>query len=386
VAYYDDLDFARFSSAYRRLDPEARPSLDQYLLERSVDDGLVASYGKLAQIDTTLLERTGDHARVEVRLSYVTSLSEHRQVVVHDLVRRDGRWWLSPVVSDPSVPPDQLVRRPAVTFLSQGRRRVTTGTTAYADILDRPEVVTQSARLVRVDGRWVVIGEVFNTDVDPADVTITVQLLDARGRVLAQYNAAEIVLHKLLPKEGTPFRVEFEGIAGALDVGDLAGGAFDPNAVTPLEIDDADVASFAVYTKAVVTGRDLDRSLVAEDLSVETHADGTWLTGQLRNDGTVEVTIPHLLLTYRDADGGLAWVDHVYLDQAVRPQRSIDFRVRIDSGAGITPTALTGATYDNGIGSVATGPHGGPLLALDGAGRFAGLDVAVAGFAREDRS
>ncbi len=380
-AYYDDIDFSRLASAHDRLDPTERPSLDQYLLERSVTDGLVASYGKLERIETRLLRSTAAEATVLAEVSYVTALERYEVEFEHDLVRRAGRWYLRPVESDRAIPPDQFVRRTAIDFLSQGRRRVTVGTTAYADILDRPETDTVDARLLRVDDRWVLVGEVVNTDVDPADVTVTGQILDEDGEVLAQYDAAQITVHKLLPKERAPFRIEFEGIAGALDVRDPSAGEFTPGAVTELVIDDDAVAGFAVYTKAVVTGRELDRPLQLQQARVVDGPEGRELVGTLRNDGTDEVTIPHLLLTHRGPDGRVLWVDHAYLESAIRPQRSIDFRVPISDTDDVAVLDLPGGVYDNGLSDLADGwPAREPLLDLgDAAG---GIDVFAVGFSR----
>ena len=46
-AWYDDLDFRRFRDAYNRLNPQTRPDFEQFMLEQSVQSGLVASYAKL---------------------------------------------------------------------------------------------------------------------------------------------------------------------------------------------------------------------------------------------------------------------------------------------------------------------------------------------------
>lgn len=379
-AYYDDIDFSRLPSAHDRLDPEERPSLEQFLLERSVTDGLVASYGKLERIETRRVGSDGDVATVVADLSYVTSLQRYEATVEHELVRRSGRWYLRPQEVDRTIPPDQFVRRNAIDFLSQGRRRVTVDTTVYADILDRPETDTVDARLLRVDGRWVLVGELVNTDVDPADVTVTGQILDADGEVLAQYDAAQITVHKLLPKERAPFRIEFEGIAGALDVEDPSAGEFSPDATTELVIDDEVVAGFAVYTKAVVTGRELGRPLQLQDVRIESVPGGRVLVGTLRNDGTTEVTIPRLLLTHRDPDGRVLWVENAYIESAIRPQRSVEFRVPVADTDGIEAVDLPSGIYDNGLSDLADGwPSQDPLLPV---GADGGIDVTVSGFTR----
>ena len=51
AAYYDALDLRRLDEAYQLLDPEARPSETQFRTDRSVINGLVASYARLQSVD-----------------------------------------------------------------------------------------------------------------------------------------------------------------------------------------------------------------------------------------------------------------------------------------------------------------------------------------------
>ena len=53
-------------------------------------------------------------------------------------------------------------------------------------MLDRPQLTLTEVRALQVDGRWVVIGEVTNADVDPADVTVEAQLRDPDGDAAGQ--------------------------------------------------------------------------------------------------------------------------------------------------------------------------------------------------------
>ena len=190
--------------------------------------------------------------------------------------------------------------------------------------------------------RYSVVGELINTDVDPADVTLTAYLYDERGQVLTWYNAQLVMVHKILPKEVTPFRVDFEGVAGSV-LGDLAtAGDFQPGAYSPITLSRR-IAAFEVYAKAVVTGRDLYREVAAQDVAVAAGRDGKpHVTGVLVNAGVVEATIPHVLVTYYDAEGRVAWVDHLFVENAIRPQRTQPFDVPI------TPPADVRVVLDKG--------------------------------------
>ncbi|RMG97022.1 MAG: hypothetical protein D6706_09270 [Chloroflexi bacterium] len=320
-AYYDDLDFRRFREAYERLDPETRPSFDQYRLELSVTNGLVASYGKLDSIYVSVISQEPNRMVVEAKTELVTALQAYTTIQRHVLVQRNGRWYIVPDQPEVKIPPDEFFRRAEVAWHSAGRRRVATKTTEFSDILDRPELQILSARLVKVNGRYSVVGELINTDADPADVTVTAFLFDAQNNPLTWYNAQAGMIHKLLPKEVTPFRVDFEGVAGAVLEDLETAGDFKPDAFSPIQLD-SPIDYFEVYAKAVVTDKDLYRDVAVQDLAVTQEANGRfYLNGRLLNNGPREATIPHILVTFYDENNQVVWVDHYYVPDAIRPQR-----------------------------------------------------------------
>lgn len=328
-AYYDDLDFRRFSQAYARLDPVTRPTYDQYLLELSVKGGLVASYGKLNSISVSILTSEPNRVVARIETVWVTALAKYPSSQDLTLVLRDGYWYIVPNPVDVTIPPDQFIRRSGIRWHGQGRRRITAGTTSFGDILDRPELQILSARLVRSQGRYSVVGELINTDVDPSDVTVTALLYNERGETLTWYNAQAGMIHKLFPKEVTPFRVDFEGVAGTLLTDTLNLDEVGADAYTPILLP-WPVSRFEVYGKAVITEHDLSRDVTAQNIRTEIGPDGkARLVGQLLNSGTEEATIPHVLVTYYDQQNRVVWVDHVFIEEAIRPQRAQSFAMPI---------------------------------------------------------
>jgi hypothetical protein len=370
--YYDALDLRQTDEAYELLDPESRPTQTQFLTERSVVNGLVASYARLDRMETISVAVAADEAMVESELVYLTSLAEHRVTATDHLRRVDGRWVLIPRAVDITVPPDQLVSRTSVSYTSQGRRQVTDGTTAYQDVIDRPEIHIRSSRLVMYRGQLSVVGEVRNDDVDPGYITVSVELVDANGDVLTGYTAATGAVHTALPGEVVPFRVDFEGVAGLVEGDDLD---FQPDARTPLALDPDRIAEVRVSAKALVTSLDLDRSLAAQQITV----DGEGLIGEIRNDGLDEVTVPHVFLTLRDDRGEVGWIDDVFVSNAVRPQRSTPFAMVPPSPRDIRQIDVPIRLYANGQ-TVAPVTGARPLL-TDVAG-WATADLVLVGFTR----
>ena len=347
--YYDDIDFRRYDSAYAHLDPLTRPSFEQYMLELSVVNGLVASYGKLNSIHVVVLKQDAHQVEVRVDLRWMTALAEYPTSQRIALVARQGSWYILPHAGDITIPPDQFVRQGGVLWHSQGRSRVTTGTTSFGDVLDRPVLQVLSARLVKANNRYSIVGELINTDTNPGDVTVTAVLFDAKGTILTTYNAQTTMIHKLFPKELTPFRVDFEGVAGvALNDTTLLQG-FRANTVTPPDLH-APIVAFDVYAKAVVTDHDLYAGVETRNVRTQVEADGKLhLVGELFNTSTFEATIPHVLLTYYDANLHVAWVDSYFLEQAVEPERMKPFDVVLTSASRVTTLLDNGKLYSNAL-------------------------------------
>ncbi|MCB0156485.1 MAG: hypothetical protein KDD83_00005 [Caldilineaceae bacterium] len=350
--YYDDIDFRRMGDAYARLNPATRPTYEQFLLEQSVQGGLVASYSKLDTLATQIVTAEPDYLEVDATATYITALDYYTDTARLTLTRSDAHGWtIEPQPVDVSVPPEQFARRARVDYLSQGRARVTDDTTSFADILARPELAILSTRLLlRADGRFSLVGELMNTDVDPADVTVTAYLYDTAGNELTWYNAGDGMMHKLPPLDITPFRVDFEGVAGMALEETAEALSFRPGAswgyVLP---DDAALGAYNVFGKAVVTGRDLARDLAVQDLSATIDGGRLTLAGTLANIGLDEALIPHVFVTLYDEAGAVAWVEHVYLPDAVRPQRRQDFTIPVTPDTELDTVDIPGSAFTNAL-------------------------------------
>ncbi len=381
--YWTDLDFRRFSDAYDRLDPDTRPDFTTYQTELGRDGGLVASYAKLDDVVATVTSQTPGRVVVHTELTFLTSLQSY-EVDTDMVLRQHGdTWTIDLPPADATIPPDEFTSRPGVDYLSQGRRSLLSDATSTVDVLDRPELTLRDVRSLKVDGRWVVIGEVTNADVDPADVTVQAELRDPGGTLLAEWDASQVLIHKLRPGQTSPFRIEFQSIAGVGDYGVEADGGvkdagtgstgvggtrgasvnvspvksssanlhgpveFDPQTITPLVLaPSATVGSVGVYAQAVVTAAAPPSDLqILGAHTVRTPSGGYAIAGQIRNDGTTQAAVPHLLLAYTGADGKLAWVDHAYLAHSVAPQASSPFQVAIADSAPLKDSGIAPGVY-----------------------------------------
>jgi hypothetical protein len=377
IAYYDDLDFRRFQDAWERLDSAARPSLSEYLVQLSVQDGLLASYASLDEARVVDVAVVGDRATVEVGLTYVTALAEYHSTESVALRRTGDAWGIVLPAADGGEPVERLARRAGIEFLPMGRRTATSATTDYDDVLDRPELEVAAPRMVLFDGHPVAVGSVMNVDADPAAVTITAQMLDEAGEVAAVYNAARVMQHSLLPGESSSFRVDFEGVAGRVEAGYFDPADFVP--VAPI----ADLAGLDVYAKATVTGRGLGRPVVVQDLRVSLDPTGSpQLDGSILNLGVADATVVALLVSLYDTDRRLIWVDWVIVSDAVRPGLTASFTAPLTSRDRLSPLDVASQVFGNGLATppATIAPPG--MIEMPAASGYAGLTVQPVTFLR----
>jgi hypothetical protein len=409
--YYDHLDFRRFPQAYEMLDPQTRPTYEEFSIDLSIDGGLVASFSKMRSIKTRLVDRAGEQATVRADINYETALKKYPRTNFITTVRRNGAWKIRIGRPDLRQPIDQFAARPALDYslnLQAALRTFEAGPTVRPDVLDRPRLWIGDTRTLRRGEQWMVIGRVINIDVDPADVTITAQLRDGNSKLLATYDAAQITLHKILPGESTPFRIDFESTAGttsanaeflgkkatkentqpvtAIPIRQTGPIEFDPSVVTPLQLPDGvNPATTDVYARAVVLGRESRRGLQLTNLDIQADLEGKkFIVGTLRNDSTVEASVPMLLFSYFDQKGELSWVTSEYLAQSIRPQWSVPIRIPVASIKGINRVDIPTIGHADTAGTtpgLIKGPP--PMLTLPVGSDFSAVSIQATAYARE---
>ncbi|MFS4455973.1 hypothetical protein [Maribacter sp. 2304DJ31-5] len=322
-AYYDALDFKEFERAYSYLDPNGGISLSQYMLEVSVTDGILSSYGKLDSIGIIFLDGTPLRAKVKVSTRWITPLEKIEKHDYHTLVKNKGKWYIKPTDFDNDLPPDQLFSSNSTSFYSHGRRKISTQQTHHEDVLKQPVLEILSAKLIQYRGHYSIIGELQNVDNIPSDVVIKATLYNDNDKELANYNAKYHIKHKLMPKETTPFKINFEGIAWA-STKDTMPPTFDPDTFTPIDLEEVPT-KFNLQCAGNVAHTDLYKDIVIQQLNIGPNG----INGTLFNSGIEEVTIPQLLVSYYNSKKELIWVDHTFMTEGIRIQRKQAFDYKL---------------------------------------------------------
>ncbi len=151
AAYYDALDFKEFTRAYSYLDPKGNKTIDQYMMEVSVTDGLLSSYAKLDEIKIEITTQNDSIAKVKAITNWITPLEKINKIFYHELVKQNNMWFLKPLDYDLDIPPDQLFAENITTFYNHGRRRITSEQTYHEDVLKQPVLEVLQAKIIHSD-------------------------------------------------------------------------------------------------------------------------------------------------------------------------------------------------------------------------------------------
>ncbi|PWG06794.1 hypothetical protein [Polaribacter aquimarinus] len=320
MAYYDALDFKEFEKSYKLINPKNKKTIAQFMLEVSVTDGILNSYGKLDAISTEIIKQTDSFAAVKVLTQWITPLEKINKTIYKDLIKVDGKWYIEPTKIEQDLPPNQLYSKNSTQYFNQGRRRVTTEHTYHEDVLKQPVLEILKAKLVKVNNSYAIIGEIQNIDNVPADVVLKGTLYNDDNKELATYNAKYHVKHKLVPKEVTSFRIDFEGIAWS-KIQDSIPKTFNPDEFTPVAFEEQPT-KFNLQAAGNVTNSDLYKDATISDVKVENQH----ITGTIFNAGLQQITIPQLIVSYYNDAKDLVWVDQLIVQNAIRQERKQHFK------------------------------------------------------------
>ncbi len=319
MAYYNALDFKKFKKSYELIDPKSGKSIDQFMLEISITDGLLSSYAKLDALKASVIKQTDSIATVRVTTHWITSLEKIKNIAYKTVVKRNKKWFVKPDDVDLDLPPDQLYTTNTTVYFNQGRKRITTEQTVHEDILKQPVLEVISAKLVQYEDKFAIVGEVQNTDNIPADVVLKGFLYNDNSKLLASYNAKDQVKHKLMPKEVSSFKIDFEGTAWS-KTKDSIPNTFNPDEFTPIELSEQPTL-FNLQVAGNVSGTNLYKNIALNNVNVNNKT----VTGTLFNNGVKEVTIPQIIISYYNKDKEIMWVDHLFLNESIRQERKQNF-------------------------------------------------------------
>src|ERR1700722_2666786 len=173
-------------------------------------NGGLRSFSNLESYDARPLHATDSEAQMRVRLHWTTPVGPIEDVRDFRLARRSDQWKV--VWDEVPVPnvPSQII---PVNYLRWDLVSGSAGEEWGAHNVDAPHVRIVSMNAVNSAEGAVVMGEVVNEDTIPAFVNVNATLLDGAGSAIDDENSFDKILHVLLPKQVTPYGIDFPHIS-----------------------------------------------------------------------------------------------------------------------------------------------------------------------------
>lgn len=259
------------------------------------------TFASVTGVQVRPLHSTADTAEMQLKLQWSTVVGPFTGTRIVKVVKVGNQWkaiW--PLVKKPEVPPQVI----PLTYLRWDVINRGPGDDWGAQNVQSPDIhIVDMHPLQRAEG-VVVMGEILNTDVVPAYVSVSATLVGKNGKPLANEDAFDMISHFLLPKQVTPFLINFPGAQLS------------------------DVASIQMKPVSALVSASAGPVVAIENLRLNPAPEDS-LSGQLMNQGGQVVNIAHVLGTFYDKGGQLVWVAGSYVDRALPPRTPVSFKIEI---------------------------------------------------------
>lgn len=323
--FFDRVRAHDWDAAYAMVKPGPGVSKESFVNDIGGNTGSLKTISSIQKVDTKTLNESGSDADVRADLQWSTAVGALHETRDFKLTNADGGWkldWASPPqqTTDAKPVPTTYLRWDVVQSGSNSNE----WGVANAEP-PRTRIISMNA--VDYNGSVIIMGEVVNEDTVPGFVTINADLIGPDGNSLAQESSFDKISHTLLPKEVSPFRIDF------------------PRRKL------ADIKSVRISPTNLLVPASADPVVGVFDQRIEKDSTGkSVLRGQLTNQSGMVVNIPHVLATFYDKSGKVIWVSDGYLDQALKPQQAVPFAVdlRDDLAGQVQNYRVTVNYYNSG--------------------------------------
>jgi hypothetical protein len=272
-------------------------------------NGGLRSFSNLEGYDARPLHVTDSDAQMRVRMHWATPVGPVEDVRDFRLARRGDQW---KVIWDETPVPNVPAQVIPVNYLRWDLVTGGAGEEWGSRNVDAPHVRIVSMNAVDSADGSVVMGEVVNEDTIPAFVNVNATLVDASGSAIDDESSFDKIIHVLLPKQVSPYRIDFPHVS----LGKVKNVHMD--------------------VKAALVPASSDPVIGVMNQKLDADAQGrTVLRGDLLNQSGQTVNIPHVIASFYDNSGKVVWVSDGYVERALLPQSSEPFAVEI-------PKALAG--------------------------------------------
>lgn len=281
---------------------EAVNKLD-FIQEWTGTNGGLRSFSSLEKYEARPLHATNSEAQMRVRMQWTTPVGPVEDVRDFQLAKRGDEW---KVVWNQTPPPNVPAQVVPVNYLRWDLVSGTSSDQWGSHNVDSPHVRIVSMNAIDSAEGTVVMGEVVNEDTIPAFVNVNATLVDAAGNPIDDESSFDKILHILLPKQVSPYRIDF------------------PTASL------SKVKNVRMDVKATLVPASSDPVIGVMNQKLDQDAQGrSVLRGELLNQTGQTVNIPHVIASFYDNNGKVIWVSDGYVQQALLPQSTQPFAVEV---------------------------------------------------------
>jgi hypothetical protein len=318
---FEDVASKDWKAAYALVSNQNTEDLSSFIRDLNGSNGDLRSFSTLAKATPRVLRENDTQALVRADLQWSTAVGAIYDAKNLDVTKGDNGWKVKwPVTVQPKVPPQVI----PVNFLRWDI--VTRGADDDwgAQNVEAPRVRIVSMNAVERDGGTIILGEIVNEDTVPGFVDVNATLLGKNGQTIGEENSFDKISHVLLPKEVSPFRIDFPGVKLA------------------------QVKSVRMQPNALLVPASADPTIGVLNQRLDTDANGRKvLRGELINESGQTVNIPHVLATFYDNHGKVIWVSDGYVTRALLPQTPEPFSLalRDDLASQVQTYRVTVNTY-----------------------------------------
>jgi hypothetical protein len=298
---YSQIKSHNYDAAYARLADRADVDKNTFIREFEGSYGSLLTYSSLESFDVSPLHTGDQESSVRVRLHYSTAVGPMDDVRDLKLQKSGDAWKVYWPVNNATKLPPQVI---AVNYLRWDVIGRGAGDDWGVQNADTPQVRILSMNAIQRPDSVVLVGEVVNEDSVPAFVNVGATLLDGSDNEIAQESSFDKIAHKLLPKQVSPYRIDFPGLRMEK------------------------IKNVRMDAKALLVAASADPVIEVTQQKLETDPLGKKvLTGQLTDESGQVVDIPHVIAAYYDANGKVIWVSDGYVEQPLLPQVAVPFAV-----------------------------------------------------------
>lgn len=289
--------------AYDFVSPSSNIDQGSFYRDLNGRDGSLRTYSSLQDFDSKVLRESENEAMVRAKLTWSTAVGAFYETRDLKVVNEGGSWkvmWT--VEKQPNLPPQVI----PVNYLRWDIIRRGPDEDWGAQNVESPKVRILSMNPLEKDGNLIIMGEVVNEDTVPAFISVTATLVGKDGSTLGEESSFDKTSHTLLPKEVSPFRIDFPKV----------------------KMDK--IKTVRMQPTALLVPASADPVIGVLRQRIDKDANGhTVLRGELINQSGQTVNIPHVLATFYDDSGKVIWVSDGYVDKALPPQTPVPFAVQV---------------------------------------------------------